>query len=104
MDVSGDIIEHFPGLEKYENLPPCPKCGSPVEWSNCRDIEVLSSAIYCTGEVYEWCDLRVFQVEGMAFMNLESVDYLTTIMKYCQWASTKPESYCGDTWTHYTKK
>jgi hypothetical protein len=103
MDISEKILEKFPELKKYEDLPPCPKCGSGVEWSNSRDINVLYSGIGCT---HDDCDLIVFHVESMAFNDhrVECIDYLTTVMKYCQWAETMPESYIDDYWVHYLKK
>jgi len=83
-------------------LPPCPKCGSEVEWTNCRDLDILSSHIQCTADGTK-CDLQVFNVDSTAFIHLASVDYLTTALKYCQWAATNPETYAGEKWTHYTK-
>jgi len=103
MDISGDIQDLMPVFKQFDNLPPCPKCGSEVEFSTSRDLNILQSAIWCTAEAHK-CDLIVFHTENIFNLELTSIDYLTTVMKYCQWAATKPERYCGDTWTHYTKK
>lgn len=75
-------------------LHPCPKCGGLVEWTNNRDLDVLSSYIGCDN-----CDLMFFQVETMAFDRLPNLDYETTVMKYNAWCKTQPKGYRDDFWS-----
>ena len=87
-------------------LPPCPKCGSEVEWTNSRDLNVLSSYIQCEGES---CGLQVFASDSMAFPSWDEekeciAEYELSVSRYCKWAATLPEQYCDEFWVHYTKK
>ena len=56
-----------------EKLPPCPRCGSEVEWSNCRDLNILESGIWCTNEN---CPEIYFQVETMALKCVLKIVYV----------------------------
>lgn len=75
-------------------LESCPRCKSDaVEWTNSRDLDVLTSHAYCTN-----CELSTFNVETSAFVHLPSLDYETTVMKYNKWAKTNPKSWHEDNW------
>lgn len=77
--------------KEFENCPRC-KCTN-VEWTNARDLDVLTSFVLCRD-----CDLITFQVETAAFIRLENMDYETTLMKYNEWAKTNPKSWYEDKW------
>lgn len=81
-------------MTNEDNLHPCPKCKGPVDWTNSRDLDVLSSYICCDN-----CDLIFFQVESMAFDRLPNLDYETTVMKYNSWCETNPKGYREDHWS-----
>jgi hypothetical protein len=88
-----------------DNLPPCPRCGAPVEWTNSRDRNVLESYITCTNttvdelEGYdEPCDEVYFLVETLAFKNLPDKDYESACMKYRAWCATNPKGYRNNEW------
>lgn len=79
---------------KTEFLP-CPRCGSDyVEWTNCRDLNILNQSAYC-----HECDLSTFHVDTTAFNILPNLDYETTLKKYNAWVKTNPTSYGEEDWS-----
>lgn len=80
------------------DLSPCPRCGSGVEWSCCRDLNIRQSYINCPN-----CDLITFSVESMAFTNHKNLDYETSKMKYNAWVATNPVQYCEEFWDGESK-
>ena len=73
---------------------PCPRCNSDkVEWTNTRDLNVLTSEVYCRK-----CGLSTFNVQTVAFELLPNLDYETSLMKYNAWVKTDPNSWREDTW------
>ena len=74
-----------------EGFLPCPRCkGVKVEWTNSRDVCLLSQEVYCPD-----CGLSTFPVQTLAFDNLPNLDYETSVMKYNAWVLSKPISYYG---------
>ena len=77
-----------------EGFLPCPRCGSDdVEWTNTRDLNVLTSCVECND-----CELITFNVESMAFDKLPNLDYETTVIKYNAWVKTNPKQYLQEIW------
>ena len=75
-----------------EGFLPCPRCsGTKVEWTNSRDIDLLYQGVYCPD-----CDLSTFPVTTLAFADLPSLDYETSVMKYNAWVMTNPKGYYCD--------
>lgn len=73
---------------------PCPRCGSTdVEWTNSRDLDILTSCVSCNG-----CDLNTFHVDTMAFLMLDNMDYESSLMKYNAWVKTNPKRYYEEDW------
>lgn len=76
------------------DLLPCPQCKSEnVEWTNSRDLDILSSYIRCDD-----CGLTTFNVDTMCFIDLPNLDYETTVLKYNAWVMTSPICYHEDNW------
>ena len=72
----------------------CPRCESDaVEWTNSRDLDVLTSYVHCVD-----CGLNTFHVETSAFTSLPNMDYKTSLMKYNSWIKTNPKLWHEDEW------
>jgi len=77
-----------------DTIEDCPRCGySGVEWTNSRDLELLTSYLQCQG-----CDLQTFCVDTCAFTMLPNLDYESSVMKYNAWVNTKPTTYFDEEW------
>jgi hypothetical protein len=66
----------------------CVRCYAPMEWTNSRDLNIITSYLGCTE-----CDLNVFHVETIAFMSLPNLDYESAVTKYNAWCATNPTRY-----------
>jgi len=74
---------------------PCPRCGSEyVEWTNCRDLNILNQYVYCNS-----CELSTFHIDTLAFTLIPNSDYATTLMKYNVWVGTNPTEYGEEDWS-----
>lgn len=85
--------EKLPEYRVDPDILPCPRCGGEVEWTNSRDLELLSSYMRCFN-----CDLGTFNVDTCAFVSLPDLDYETTLMKYNAWCKTNPTKYFDESW------
>jgi len=85
--------EESAGGIMLDELLPCPACGNEVEWTNSRDIDILTSRIACT-----CCELSCFHVDTRAFVTLLNLDYETTRLKYNTWCLTSPKYYGDYSW------
>ena len=50
--------------DEVEGLKPCPRCKGEVEWTNSRDLDILTSRVECTQ-----CELSVFHVDTLHSSN-----------------------------------
>ena len=77
-----------------EYLKPCPRCCcTEVEWTNSRDLDILTSYVQCLR-----CDLQTFHVDSLAFLYTETTDYENAVKKYNSWVDTDPTRYADEDW------
>lgn len=82
-------------MTEQEDFLPCPRCGGDVDWTNTRNLNVLTSSVHC-----ESCGLDCFSVETVTCVlpTLPNLDYKTTLMKWNAWVKTSPKRYCEEVW------